>query len=352
MSLRTQIKHQLNAAQIEAFETDGVVCLKNVITPGEIEGLRTSVMHQMDKLSETHTAYDFESIAQQVWADKEAYDVGAADRFDMADLRAIIEHDSLARPIRDKIENAGVNNGRFFYDAAGWRTFGDIRAAAMDSVLPEVCAQLLRSEYINFWEDTTFVKEPLTGQRTAFHQDYSYFQIEGNKCCIVWIPLDPVSAENGPMEYIRGSHLWNETYAPNILIGQSVDPFSPFPRCPDIEANEQDYDIVSFDVEPGDVIIHHVMTVHGSRGNVSRSKPRRAISFRYCGDDIRYLDRPGAVVQPYLQEKQEDGESLYSKDYPLVWPRPFPGAKIAPIFDNVTLMPNTPEKMPTQQLGR
>ena len=81
-----------------------------------------------------------------------------------------------------------------------------------------------------------------------------------------------------------------------------------------------------------DVIIHDVMTVHGSGGNLSTDQLRRAVSLRYCGDDIRYCDRPGALAQPFLTEKPKDGAPLYSKDYPLVWPRPFPGAKIAPVF--------------------
>lgn len=61
---------------------------------------------------------------------------------------------------------------------------------------------------------------------------------------------------------------------------------SPYDKVPDIEANPQNYDIISFDVEPGDVIIHHVLTIHGARGNQSTDKMRRAISFRYCGDNV------------------------------------------------------------------
>jgi ectoine hydroxylase-related dioxygenase (phytanoyl-CoA dioxygenase family) len=117
-----------------------------------------------------------------------------------------------------------------------------------------------------------------------------------------------------------GSHLWSKKYAPNILFAQSIHPFSPFEKLEDIEANRECYDIVSFDVEPGDVLIHDVMTIHGSRGNISKDRMRRAMSFRYCGDDITYLDRPGALEQPYLEIRLNDGDPLYwSEDYPLVW---------------------------------
>merc|ERR1712146_82372 len=57
----------------------------------------------------------------------------------------------------------------------------------------------------------------------------------------------------------------------------------------DIEGNEDKFNIVYFDAKPGDVIIHHPRTVHGSRGNTGASGRRRlAASIRYIGDDIRW----------------------------------------------------------------
>lgn len=339
---------ELSPRDLKAFKRDGVVCLRNVIDAEEIKALRTDVAQQMVGLKQSSTAYDFEDLARQVWTPDGGVvagniDVGKADRFDISDLQMILDYDEAARPIRELSERnasetlSANGDGKFFYDAAGWRFYEGIRSVALDSSLPSLTAQLLESTTLNFWEDTTFVKAPLTPQRTTFHQDYGYFQISGSKCCIVWIPLDPVTEETGSMEYIRGSHHWQEAYAPNVLISQSSHPLSPFDRLPDIEANRSDYDIISFDVEPGDVIIHHVMTVHGSRGNMSKNQVRRAVSLRYCGDDIVYCDRPGAMVQPYLIDKPDEGAPLYSKDYPLVWPRVFPSAKLSSVFKDEKL---------------
>lgn len=329
--------------QISAYEKDGVVCLRGVISPGELEKLRSDVAAQMGTLSKSHTAYDFQALARQAWSNEDAIDAGDAGRFETAMLDMILDLDETARPIVE--DDMELNDaGQFFYDAAGWRFHAGIRDVALDSDLPLACAHLLNTSYLNFWEDTTFVKAPNTAQKTTFHQDFGYFQIEGEKCCIVWIPLDPVDSENGNMQYIRGSHLWGESYAPNLLFSQSTHPMSPFEKLPDIEANSDNYDIISFDVQPGDVIIHHVMTVHGSSGNKSKDRFRRAISFRYCGDDVSYFDRPGSAVQPYLQEPLEDGERLYSKDYPLVWPRPYPGVKLAPLFADTVPISNSGEQ--------
>lgn len=315
---------------IETYNRDGVVCLKGVLSKTEIKGLREGVTAQMANFGKTHTAYDFEAIAKQIFGQSSVIEAGDADRLDLSEVQKILANDSTLRPIRDVVKDE--DGGMFFYDAAGWRFYEGIRRAALDSILPSLCTKLLDSSYLNFWEDTTFVKAPNTAQRTSFHQDYSYFQIKGDKCCVVWIALDNVTYENGAMEYVRGSHKWGQKYAPNLLVSQSVFPDSPYDKVPDIEANPQDYDIISFDVEPGDVIIHHVLTIHGARGNQSTDKMRRAISFRYCGDDVTYYDRPGSVVQPYLTDKLNDGDKLFSKDYPVVFPRPYPGFELAAQF--------------------
>lgn len=319
----------LTQTDIQTFEDDGVVCLRGILPPEAIDGMREAVEHQLSCLGRSSTGYDLQAIGQQVFEAKTAIETGAADRFDLSGLPQRVVGDALARPLLE--DGATGEDGMFFYDVAGWKTHQGIRDVALDSNLPELMAQLLRSSYVNFWEDTTFVKAPGTPQKTAFHQDLAYFQIEGEKCVIVWMPLDPASTSNGVTRYVKGSHKWPETYAPNVFFSQTTVEASPHPRLPDIEANESDFDIVSFDVEPGDAIVHHVRTIHGAGGNMS-SRPRRAISFRYCGDDVTYFDRPGAIPQVGISHQLQRGDRLFSRDYPVVWPRPWPGLKLSPLY--------------------
>lgn len=317
----------------EAYLRDGFVKIPGALTPAEIDLLRSAVDRQLDTFGRSTSAYDFQDLARQVWGGDDRLDARGASRFDMTRLKSAIDADPAARPLFDEAE-PGAPEGRFFYDAAGWRRHPEIRRVALDSALPELAAALLQSTYINFWEDTTFVKTPGATQRTAFHQDYTYFQISGRKCCIVWIPLDVVDAENGALEYVRGSHRWGEEFAPNLLISQTPTAASKAPRLPDIEGARDHYDIVRIDAAPGDVVVHDVMAVHGSAGNKSAHRTRRAVSFRYCGDDIRYQDKPGAIVQPWVRSPPADGAPLYSPDYPRVWPRPFPGAELSRLYDS------------------
>jgi len=338
IELAREIETELTVEQIAKYEKDGFLHLKNVITPSEISALRTAVSDQIRSLGQTRTGYDFESIANQIWSGKDTIQTDTADRFEVEYYKAMINDDIDAKPIRGKFKNDSRDkDGMFFYDAGGWRAHRGIREVALDSALPALCAKLMESGYVNFWDDTTFVKTPHTKQHTAFHQDYTYFQITGEKCCIVWIPLDESTAENGTMQYVRGSHLWDKTYAPNLFISQTTIFDATDEKLPDIDNNPDQFDIVTVEASPGDVIVHNVMTVHGSQGNQTNDQNRRAISFRYCGDDIRYYDRPGALEQPHIANKLPDDAPLYSKDYPLVWPRPHPSAKIAPIFEDMPI---------------
>ncbi len=216
---------QLPAEVRRSFEEDGVVCLRSVLTPEEVLHLRGAVDRQMAALGASSTGYDFESLARQIWESRPTVETGAADRFDMTHMKDMVLADASARPLQE--EGDGRQAGLFFYDVAAWKHDRGVRAVAFDSALPEIVSELMDAAYVSFWEDTTFVKAPRTRQKTAFHQDLAYFQIEGDQCVVVWIPLDPASLENGVMQYVRGSHLWGETYAPNVFVSQT--PFASSP---------------------------------------------------------------------------------------------------------------------------
>lgn len=321
----------VSEADIQAYREDGVVCLRGVLTPSEIHGMREAITDQISTIGTSKTAYDFEAIARQLFQeDSEELNAGNADRFDLVALKEIVSNDEAARPLRE--DGVDGNEGMFFYEVGGWKAYRAIRDVALDSAMPPILAELMGSSRVHFWEDTTFVKSPNTAQKTPFHQDLSYFQTEGSMCAIVWMPLDAADLENGVTRYIRGSHKWGKIFAPSVFVSQTTTRESPYPRLPDIENAEEDYDIVSFNVEPGDIVVHDVLTVHGAGGNPT-NRPRRAISFRYCGDDVRFFDRPGAIPQVYTTHNLKNGDRLDCEDYPVVWPKPWPSLKLADVYD-------------------
>lgn len=308
----------LTENQIRGFERNGVICVRNVLLACEIEALRIAVECQIASLGKSLSGYDLESIADQVWRNVPTVDVYGANRFDLEEVKRRVLAYKNAHPLRET--GRARDTGMFFYDAAGWKQYQSIRDVAFESKLPKLIATLLRSKRLNFWEDTTFVKRPGTRQKTVFHQDKGYFQISGLQCAIVWIPLDPTSLENGTLQYVRGSHLNGQIYAPSVFFARCPREGAQGNLVPDIDAKPDAYDLISFDTQPGDVIVHHVNTVHGAGGNMS-TRDRRAMSFRYCGDDILYAERPAAIKQLNVSQSQLPGKRLNSTDYPIVWPK-------------------------------
>ena len=49
--------------------------------------------------------------------------------------------------------------------------------------------------------------------------------------------------------------------------------FEAFETVPDIEAHRDDYEILSWELEPGDAIAFHMKTVHGRSGNGGTHHP-------------------------------------------------------------------------------
>lgn len=214
-------------------------------------------------------------------------------------------------------QNSTEASGRFWVRTFTWRHFPSVTALGCGAPMPETIAQLMGSTRLNFYGEQLFFKEAGSLHRTAFHQDAPYFHLIGDQCCTIWMPLDVVDHENSMMGYVRGSHRW-EIHAANVFAGQSPIPGSTLARLPDIEGDEDKYDVVYYPAKPGDAIIHHVRTVHGSTGNTSK-RDRRAFTLRYTGDDVRYLEREGTPPDSQKSPALRNGDRMDSDEFPLVW---------------------------------
>jgi len=139
-----------------------------------------------------------------------------------------------------------------------------------------------------------------------------------------WIALDPVDKQNGALEFIPGSHRWGRWFQPEIFgKGAGIEQYErnlDYEPMPDIESARERYEIISWDLSPGDVYVFHALTVHGAGGNCSGDVRRRGYSVRYTGDDVVYDARPG-TNKGLRSDNHADGDPLDSPRYPVVWTR-------------------------------
>lgn len=326
--------YRVTPTEIDEFETRGVVCLRDVLEPREIQSLAQGIDEITAALDKSAAGYDATAIREQIFETvSSAIGGGEAKQYDISGLAQMLRAVG-AKPLMDEVPGQGKAAGHFRLDTTTWKRNAAIRSLVLDSTLPEVAAQLLRASKINYTDDQVFAKEPGTKDRTAFHQDYTYFHMKGWKGCVMWICVDPANEESGATVYIPGSHLWGREFKANVFLAQTAFPGSEGEDLPDIEGHLEDYELARFETQPGDIIIHHFRTVHGAGGNRS-TRQRRAISLRYSGEDMRYHNRPGAPPQPYHDHALEEGDPLDSKDFPVVWPKPWQGYALAPAYDPV-----------------
>ncbi len=231
--------------------------------------------------------------------------------------------------------------GKFVYDNYIWTFNDEFRALACDSPVPEIAAAAMNSERVNLLYDFVLVKEPNSPHgETRWHQDTYGNPCEGNQTMGLWLSLDHVTAESGAVEWVRGSHLSGRRFEPtttgdpdrhSFLSGHDADVASARPEdqvepMPDIKNNRDDYDIISFETEPGDCLIAKLGLLHGAPGNVT-DRRRRAIGYRLVGDDAWYAVRATArSIRPYTSPGLEHGEAFPADAnhsvFPMIWPRP------------------------------
>lgn len=49
------------------------------------------------------------------------------------------------------------------------------------------------------------VKDPSTPKKTPWHHDQSYYPIDGDQLCSIWIPVDEVDLQSS-LKFVKGSH--------------------------------------------------------------------------------------------------------------------------------------------------
>ncbi len=191
--------------------------------------------------------------------------------------------------------NLAGDGTTFFQDLGNTRHWDAWAAALRETAVPALLAELWGCEDVWLYYEQVFLKEGGQTRRTPWHQDASYLPVEGAQLANVWVPLDPVAAEDA-LEFVPGSHR-GPLYSPSRFDPADetapIDPRSPMPRLPDIEADRSAWDVVSWACAPGDVVVFDIALLHGGAATRPGGR-RRTVALRCFGPDARLASRGGA----------------------------------------------------------
>jgi hypothetical protein len=191
----------------------------------------------------------------------------------MAGLRAALDETLLANPEIRPEQLASIMTPKSGPgDTVGHRAFLD---AALNRDLVELVSGVL-GENVIMWGAQLFCKPGTDGMEVPMHQDGQYWPIRPLATCTLWLAIDASDRGNGCLEVLPGSHREKVHYShrtedrPDLVLNQAID---------DSRLLETEPDCI--ELEPGQLSLHDVWLVHGSRPN--RSGRRRA------GFTVRYM---------------------------------------------------------------
>ena len=257
--------------------------------------------------------------------------IDAFERDGVIHLPAVIDDEWIERgreacnraPVMPTV--AGARAPDYFQKMRVWEKDPVFKHLSTHSPAPGIAAQLVRSDKMNLLYDQMFNIEPDSGDRTSWHHDLPFWPVRGTQVVSVWIAFDRIDKDNGALEFIRGSNRWDKRFQPYSASedGSTVEPFESgrddrHVPIPDFDVERDQHELISFDLEPGDALAFHALTVHASYPNTTRDRQRRAYSMRFTGEEVRYYDGPVwnvYIVNPTLKS----GDLLDSEQYPVVF---------------------------------
>jgi ectoine hydroxylase-related dioxygenase (phytanoyl-CoA dioxygenase family) len=211
----------------------------------------------------------------------------------------------------------------FWTDYVTWRDVPEYRRVVFDSGLGGVAARLMGSRTARFFHEHVLVKEPGAVERTPWHHDQPYYCVDGDQNVSMWIALDPVGPDTA-MRFLAGSHTWNRWFIPRRFLDHApyASESGRYELLPDVDAliagDPERHRVVSFAVDPGDVIAFHYRTLHDAPANRSATTRRRTVSLRWVGDDAVWAERPWQVSPPFEPNGLAVGDPLDDERFPPV----------------------------------
>ncbi len=223
--------------------------------------------------------------------------------------------------LRESADKALSQSENYFRRQRVWEYDDTCREYCLNTSAPAIAAALMNCVKVNLLYDQVFTKNA-GNPATPWHNDLPYWPVRNGRAATVWLALDPIGLNSGPLEFIAGSHSWNQMYQPFTTVNDgSVEADykgaeNQFVPMPDFDVERDRHTVLCWEMQAGDVLVFDAMIVHGARNN-SSSAVRRGYAVRYTCDSMTY--HRGAEVNPRITNPNLlDGQPLDSDQYPAI----------------------------------
>ena len=262
---------EVGAELVDAFRRDGAVCVRGAFSAEDVELVRRGIERNLREPSE-----------------------------------------------RALVASRADDPGRFVEDFCNWQRIPEYELFVRRSAAAEIAGRLMGARRVRLFHDHLLVKEAGTRQRTPWHQDQPYYNIEGSQTCSMWMPIDPVPRE-ATVEFVAGSHLGPWLMPRSFMTSEAKwFPEGTLEDLPDVDGRRDEFEILGWQLEPGDAVFFHMLSLHAAGGSPGR---RRAFSLRFLGDDVVHAPRPWKTSPefPGLADELPAGAPMEHPLFPVVW---------------------------------
>jgi ectoine hydroxylase-related dioxygenase (phytanoyl-CoA dioxygenase family) len=225
-------KYQLSSAQINQFQTNGHLLLRQVAAPEEINFYRPIIRK---------AAYQYSTETRKL-SDRDTYG------------KAFLQITNL------------------------WERDETVKEFVFAKRFAQLAADLLGVEKVRLYHDQALFKEP-KGGHTPWHQDQFYWNLDTDKTVTMWMPLVDISANMGTMKFVHGSH--QKGLLENISISdESEEVFVKYIAENNLQVSQPEF------MNAGDATFHAGLTIHGAGENLSEIM-REVMTIIYFADGTR-----------------------------------------------------------------
>jgi len=210
--------------------------------------------------------------------------------------------------------------GGFYDDYCNWQRIEEYRAFIERSPAAAIAGRLMGATQVRVYHEHVLIKEPGTREVTPWHHDLTYYGVDGEQLCSIWVPLDAVP-HNACPEFVAASHRWGRRFVPRMFIDHDAYADVPpgYERVPDIDAERDRHRLLAWDLRPGDCIAFHMLTLHGAPHTAELTTRRRGFSTRWLGDDAVFAARPWNTSPPFPEVQLQPGDAMDHPSFPVMW---------------------------------
>jgi ectoine hydroxylase-related dioxygenase (phytanoyl-CoA dioxygenase family) len=260
--------YPISQEQVNRYQQDGHIFLKEVASDPLVRGIRPLIMRVVDEVAK-------------------------------------------ARETQGRISDYGK---MFTQISNVWRKDGEIKEFIFAERFAHLAADLMGVKGVRLYHDQALVKEP-GGKPTPWHQDYYYWPLATEHTITMWMPLVDVTMEMGSMNFVQGSHV-NSAYEQLPISETSQEYFENVIK-------NQKGKVCSFSLKAGDATFHSGRALHAAHANAS-DKRREIITIIYYADGTLIMEPDNQhrkVDMEVFHPGQKPGELAASELNPLLFSR-------------------------------